>query len=160
MKNLFFTLSAVLFANIAISQTHQITKHNGEQLDVNFIKNENGLIYYSLNGSSEEVKISKYAVSKLTNKQTNQTQKISDKIIVDSKDDYKMVTVLPREKTIGLKEVASFTGVSTRTKGEPPIANKNQTAMRIKSKSASNGYPFVSIVEKGNGKYEAVAYAY
>ncbi|MEG2100040.1 hypothetical protein [Flavobacterium oncorhynchi] len=160
MKNLFFTLSAVLFANIAISQTHQITKHNGEQLDVNFIKNENGLIYYSLNGSSEEVKISKYAVSQLTNKQTNQTQKISDKIIVDSKDDYKMVTVLPQEKTIGLKEVASFTGVSTRTKGEPPIANKNQTAMRIKSKSASNGYPFVSIVEKGNGKYEAVAYAY
>ncbi|RXM45336.1 hypothetical protein BOW57_06640 [Flavobacterium sp. YO64] len=157
---LFFTLSAVLFANIAISQTHQITKHNGEQLDVNFIKNENGLIYYSLNGSSEEVKISKYAVSQLTNKQTNQTQKISDKIIVDSKDDYKMVTVLPQEKTIGLKEVASFTGVSTRTKGEPPIANKNQTAMRIKSKSASNGYPFVSIVEKGNGKYEAVAYAY
>ncbi|RXM49334.1 hypothetical protein [Flavobacterium sp. YO12] len=160
MKNLFFTLLAVLFANIAISQTHQITKHNGEQLDVNFIKNENGLIYYSLNGSSEEVKISKYAVSQLTNKQTNQTQKISDKIIVDSKDDYKMVTVLPQEKTIGLKEVASFTGVSTRTKGEPPIANKNQTAMRIKSKSASNGYPFVSIVEKGNGKYEAVAYAY
>ena len=32
--------------------------------------------------------------------------------------------------------------------------------MRIKSTSASNGYPFVSIVEKGNGKYEAVAYAY
>jgi hypothetical protein len=102
MKNVFFTL-AILFANIAISQTHQITKHNGEQLDVNFIKNENGLVYYSLNGSSEEIKISKHAVSSITNKQTKQTQKISDKVIVDSKDDYKMVTVLPQEKTIGLK---------------------------------------------------------
>lgn len=158
MKNLFFTL-AILFANIAISQTHQITKHNGEKLDVNFIKNENGLIYYSFNGSAEEHKISKYAVSQITNKQTNQTQKISDKVIVDSKSDYSMVTVLSQEKTIGLKQAANFTGVSTKTKGEPPIANKNHTAMRIKTKSASNGYPFVSIIEK-DGKYEAVAYVY
>lgn len=150
----------MLFANVAISQTHQITKHNGEQLDVNFIKNENGLIYYSFNGSSEEVKISKHAVSSITNKQTKTTQKVSDKIVVDSKDDYKMVTVLPQEKTIGLKQVTSFTGVSTRTKGEPPIANQKQTAMRIKSKSASNGYPFVSIVDKGDGKYEATTYVY
>jgi len=159
MKILYFTL-AMLFANVAISQTHQITKHNGEQLDVNFIKNENGLIFYSLNGSSEEVKISKHAVSSITNKQTKTTQKISDKIVVDSKDDYKMVTVLPQEKTIGLKQAASFTGVSTRTKGEPPIANQKQTAMRIKTKSASNGSPFVSIVDKGDGKYEAVTYVY
>ena len=158
MKNLFFTL-AILFANIAISQTHQITKHNGEELDVNFIKNENSLIYYSFNGSAEEHKISKYAVSTITNKQTNQTQKISDKVIVDSKSDYSMVTVLPQEKTIGLKQAANFTGVSTKTKGEPPMANQNHTAMRIKTKSASNGYPFVSIIEK-DGKYEAVAYVY
>ncbi|WP_289663978.1 hypothetical protein [Flavobacterium panacagri] len=159
MKILYFTL-AMLFANVAISQTHQITKHNGEQLDVNFIKNENGLIYYSLNGSSEEVKISKHAVSSITNKQTKTTQKVSDKIVVDSKDDFKMVTVLPQEKTIGLKQAASFTGVSTRTKGEPPIANQKQTAMRIKTKSASNGSPFVSIVDKGDGKYEATTYVY
>ncbi|MFD2942266.1 hypothetical protein [Flavobacterium notoginsengisoli] len=159
MKILYFTL-AMLFANVAISQTHQITKHNGEQLDVNFIKNENGLIYYSLNGSSEEVKISKHAVSSITNKQTKTTQKVSDKIVVDSKDDFKMVTVLPQEKTIGLKQAASFTGVSTRTKGEPPIANQKQTAMRIKTKSASNGSPFVSIIDKGDGKYEATTYVY
>jgi hypothetical protein len=158
MKNVFFTL-AILFANIAISQTHQISKHNGDELDVNVIKQENGLIYYSVNGSYEEHKISKYAVSKITNKQTNQTQKISDKVIVDSKSDYKMVTVLPQEKTIGLKQAANFSGVTTKTKGEPPIANQNQTALRIKTQSASKGYPFVSIVEN-DGKYEAVAYMY
>lgn len=158
MKTVFFTL-AILFANIAISQTHQITKHNGEQLDVNFIKNENGLIYYAENGSFEEQKISKYAVSKITNKKTNQTQKITDKVIVDSKSDYKMVTVLPQEKTIGLKQAANFKGVSTKTKGEPPMANQKNTAMRIKTQLASKGYPFVSIVEN-DGKYEAVAYVY
>lgn len=158
MKNVFFTL-AILFANIAISQTHQISKHNGEELDANFIKQENGLIYYSLNGSAEEHKITKYAVSKITNKQTNQTKKISDRVVVDSKSDYKMVTVLSQEKTIGLKQAANFSGISTKTKGEPPIANQNQTALRIKTQSASKGYPFVSIVEN-DGKYEAVAYMY
>lgn len=159
MKILFFTLS-ILFTNVAISQTHQITKHNGEELEVNFIKHENDLLHYSVNGSFEEHKISQHAVSHLTNKQTNQTQKISDKIIVDSKSDYKLVKVLPHEKTIGLKQVANFSGVSTKTKGEPPIANQNHTAMRIKTQSASNGYPFVSIIEKGDGKYEAIAYVY
>lgn len=159
MKNLFFILT-ILFANIAISQTHQITKHNGEEVDVNFIKHENDLIHYSLNGNFEEQKISKYAVSKITNKQTNQTQKISDKIIVDSKSDYKLVTVLSPEKTIGLKQVGNFSGISTRTKGEPPIANQNNTYMRIKMQSASSGYPFVSIVENSDGKYEALAYVY
>ncbi|MFG4000705.1 hypothetical protein B0A67_07220 [Flavobacterium aquidurense] len=159
MKIIFFTLS-ILFANIAISQTHQITKHNGEQLDVNFIKLENDLVYYSLNGSAEEHKITKYAVSQITNKQSSKTEKVSDKIIVDSKSDYKSVTVLSQDKTVGLKQVANFTGVSTKTKGEPPIANQKNTAMRIKTQSASNGYPFVSIVEKGDGKYEAVAYVY
>lgn len=158
MKNVFFTL-AILFANIAISQTHQISKHNGEELDVNFIKHENDLIHYSLNGSFEEHKITKYAISKITNKQTNQMQKISDKVIVDSKSDYKMVTVLPQEKTIGLKQAANFTGISTKTKGEPPMSNQNHTVMRIKTQSASKGYPFVSIVEN-DGKYEAVAYVY
>ena len=158
MKNVFFTL-AILFANIAISQTHQISKHNGEELDVNFIKQENGLIYYSLNGSAEEHKITKYAVSKIINKQTNQTKKITDRVVVDSKSDYKMVTVLSQEKTIGLKQAANFSGISTKTKGEPPIANQNQTALRIKTQSASKGYPFVSIVEN-DGKYEAVAYMY
>jgi len=158
MKILFFTLS-ILFTNIAISQTHQISKHNGEQLDVNFIKHENDLLHYSLNGSFEEIKISKHAVSHVTNKQTKQTQKISDKIIVDSKSDYKLVQVLPQEKTIGLKKAANFSGVSTKTKGEPPIALQNHTALRIKTQSASSGYPFVSIVEK-DGKYEAIAYVY
>lgn len=159
MKNLFFTL-AILFANIAISQTHQIIKHNGEQQDVNFIKVDNDLVYYSLNGSAEEKKISKYAVSQLIDKQTNQSQMISDKVTVDSQSDYKFVKVLSQDKTLGLKQVASFSGVSTKTKGETPIANKNQTALRIKTESASNGYPFVSIVERADGKYDAIAYVY
>lgn len=159
MKVFYFTLS-LLFANIAISQTHQISKHNGEELDVNFIKHENDLIYYALKGSAEEHKISKHAISKITNKQTNQTQKITDKVIVDSKSDYKLVTVLSKEKTIGLKQAENFTGFSTKTKGQPPIVNEGHTALRIKTRSASNGFPFVSITEKADGKYEAVGYTY
>lgn len=158
MKTIIFTLS-FLFANIAISQTHQIIKHNGEELDVNFIKHENDLLHYSLNGSFEEIKISKHAVSHVTNKQTKQTQKISDKVVVNSKSDYKLVQVLPQEKTIGLKQAASFKGVSTKTKGEPPIAQQAHTANRVKTLSASGGYPFVTIVEN-DGKYEAVAFIY
>ena len=159
MKVVIFTLS-ILFANIVISQTHQITKHNGEELDVNFIKHENDLLHYSLPGSFEEQKISKHAVSYLTDKQNNQSEKVTDKIIVDSKSDYNLVKVLQKHQTLGLKEATTFSGDSSKTKGESKIALQKHTANRIRIQSASNGYPFVSIVENDNGKYEAVAYVY
>lgn len=159
MKTIFFTLS-ILFVNIGFSQTHLISKHNGEQVEANFIKSENDLIYYALPQSGEEHKISKYAVSQLTNKQTNQTQKVSEKIVVDSKADYKSVKVLGEDKVIGLKKVNNFSGVATKTKGDSKLAQQNHTAMRIKMKAASNGYPFVSINQKPDGQYEAIAYMY
>jgi hypothetical protein len=159
MKTIFFTLS-ILFVNIGIAQTHLISKHNGEEVAANFIRSENDLIYYALPQSGEEHKISKYAVSQLTNKQTNQIQKVSDKIVVDSKADYKVVRVLSQDKMIGLKKVNNFNGVATKTKGDSKLAQQNHTAMRIKMQAASNGYPFVSIDQRPDGKYEAVAYMY
>ena len=41
-------------------------------------------------------------------------KKISDKVLVDSKSDYKFVTVLPQEKTTGLKQVANFSSKAAR----------------------------------------------
>lgn len=155
-----FLVLGLLFTSFAFSQTHQIIKHNGEQFDVNYIKQDNDLIYYSLNGSQEELTISKYAVSVLNEKANSKSESISPKIVVADKKDYSSVKVLKPNQTIGLKEVATFTGLSTKTKGESPLALKENTERRIKTKSADNGYPFVSIVEKPDGKYQAVAYVY
>ena len=151
---------AVLFTSAVFSQTHEIVKHNGEQLDVNFVKHEDGLLHYSLEGSQEQLKISKHAVSFLKDKATSKSELITPKIVVADKKDYHLVQVLESHHTIGLKEADTFEGVLTKTKGETPLALKDQTQRRIKTKSATNGYPFVSIVEKPNGIYQAVVYVY
>ncbi|MCV9929684.1 hypothetical protein OIU83_18625 [Flavobacterium sp. LS1R49] len=155
-----FLILGILFTSFAFSQTHKIVKHNGEQLDVNYIKQDNDLLYYSLNGSMEQFTISKYAVSSLNENGSSKSESISPKIIVSNKKDYSSVKVLKPSQTIGLKEVEIFSGMATKTKGESPLALREQTERRIKTKSADNGYPFVSIVEKPDGKYQAVAYIY
>lgn len=155
-----FLILGLLFTSFAFSQTHQIIKHNGEQLDVNYIKQDNDLIYYSLNGSQEQLTISKYAVAALNENGSSKLKTISPKIVIADKREYNSVKVLKPSQTIGLKEVETFTGLSTKTKGESPLALKEHTERRIKTKSAVNGYPFVSIVEKPDGMYHAIAYVY
>lgn len=155
-----FLILGLLFTSFAFSQTHQIIKHNGEELDVNYIKQDNDLIYYSLNGSQEQLTISKYAVATLNEKASAKSELISPKIIVADKKEYNSVKVLKPSQTIGLKQVETFSGLSTKTKGESPLALKEHTERRIKTKSAGSGYPFVSIVEKSDGMYHAIAYVY
>lgn len=155
-----FLILGLLFTSFAFSQTHEILKHNGEKIDANYIKQDNDLIYYSLNGSQEQFTISKYAVSSLKEKASSKSESISPKIVVADKKDYGLVKVLKPSQTIGLKEVETFSGLSTKTKGESPLALKEHTERRIKTKSADNGYPFVAIVEKSDGKYQAIAYVY
>jgi hypothetical protein len=155
-----FLVLGIFFTSFGFSQTHQIIKHNGEQLDVNFIKQDNDFLYYSLNGSLEQFAISKYAVSSLNEKASSKSESVSPKIIVSDKIDFSSVKVLKLSQTVGLKEVENFSGLLTKTKGESPLALKEQTERRIKSRSADNGYPFVSFVEKSDGKYYAIGYVY
>ena len=43
MKNLFIAFT-ILFTTSLIAQTHQIIKHDGETIDINFIKTANNLV--------------------------------------------------------------------------------------------------------------------
>ena len=67
MKNLFIAFT-ILFTTSLIAQTHQIIKHDGETIDINFIKTANNLVYYTLPQSAEEKTISQYAVAQLKQK--------------------------------------------------------------------------------------------
>ena len=72
MKNL-LTLLAILLTAQLFAQTHEIIKHDGEKLNVNFIKIESNLVYYTLPNSMEEQKISRYAVAQLNEKSNEQS---------------------------------------------------------------------------------------
>jgi hypothetical protein len=159
MKNI-VTVLIVLFTTSLMAQTHEILKHNGEKLEVNFIKSENNLLYYSNPTSFEEHKVSIYAVAQLIEKSKNIPQSISENIQLNKKSDYKKVIILKESETIGLKkteEISSFIG---KAKGQPDYVIRQMVENRLKQKAASKGQPFIVIFSNDTENLKAITYTY
>lgn len=152
---LLLTIHAPFFA-----QTDEIIQHNGGKTEVHFIKIENNLMYYSLPGSFEERKISKYAVSQLNNKSKNSSQMISEKIQVSAKSDANKIIVLNAIETIGLKKGDAISLFPALTKGQPFYLAKELAEKRLKEKAAASGYPFIVIEANNQNELKAVAFTY
>ena len=159
MKTSVFTL-LVLSTSSLLAQTHQMTKHDGESVDINFIKTEKSLLYYTLPQSSEEQFISKYAVARLLDKSKNTSVIVSEKIQLNSKSDYRKVIVLQKNQTTGLKELGLITSFYSGTKGESPLAFADNGKKRLKENAALRGAQFIVILSNEPKQLKAVLYSY
>lgn len=159
MKNL-LTVVAVLLTAQLFAQTHEITKHNGEKLEINFIKIENNMVHYALPNSMEEHKISRYAINQLNEKAKNNSKLISEKIILTKKSDYKKVVVLKESETIGLKKSDDLTSYLEKAKGETRWSRSEMGENRLKQDAAQKGYQFIVITSNKSDKLKAIAYTY
>lgn len=159
MKNI-ITAIAVFFTAQLFAQTHEIVKHNGEKLEANFIKIENNLVHYSLPNSSEQHKISLYAVAQLNEKSKKHSKVVSEKINLTEKPDYKKVIVLKESETIGLKkseDLKSYVGVA---KGETRWTLSEMGENSLKQNAAKKGYQFIVITSNKKDNLKAIAYTY
>jgi hypothetical protein len=152
---LMLTITASLMA-----QTHEITKHDGKTMDVNFIKTENNLLYYSTAESSEEKKISQFAISQLHEKSKKEAKTISEKITLSGKADYTKVIVLKPSQTEGLQESGVITSFLGRTKGETNQSFLDQAEKRLKQNAALKGSQFIVIISDKPKELKAVMYTY
>ncbi|HBK83206.1 MAG TPA: hypothetical protein DDZ41_06350, partial [Flavobacterium sp.] len=160
LKNL-ITIIALLFTVHFFAQTHEIIKHNGDKLVVNYIKTENNLIYYAFPNSMEEHKISKYAVAQLTEKtKNNTTTVVSEKITINEKANYNDVITLQESETVGLKKVEDIKGYLGVAKGENRFALSEKGVLNLKQNAAQKGYQFIVITSNKKDNLKAVAYTY
>lgn len=160
MKIIILSLSLFIGCN-AFAQTHQLVQHDGMVKDVNFIKQEQNLLFYSNPESQEQKSISINAVAVVKNLKSSEKQNISTKNQINSKDDYLKVVVLEKqEQAAGLKVVEQFEGQLNKAKGISVWEQYDNTKRAVKYRAAEKGYPFVFIVKKGNGSYQATAYNY
>jgi hypothetical protein len=159
MRNIFTILALSLTVSV-MAQTHEITKHNGETMKVNFIKIENNLVYYTNIESNEEKKVSQFAISQLHEKSKNEIKTISEKIMPSGKADYTKVIVLNASQTEGLRESGTLTSFLGRTKGETNQSFKDGAARRLKQNAADKGYPFIVILSTKSKDLKAVMYTY
>jgi hypothetical protein len=159
MKNIITAIVALATVQI-FGQTHEIIKHDGEKLDINFIKIENNLVYYSLPSSTEEKKISKYAVAQLNEKSKNSSQIISEKIYLTDKSDYKKVIVLNESETIGLKKSNDLSSYWGKVKGQSKPTLSEMGEKRLKENAALKGDPFIVITSNKTDDLKAITYTY
>lgn len=159
MKNLFIAFT-ILFTTSLIAQTHQIIKHDGETMDINFIKTANNLVYYTLPQSTEEKTISQYAVAQLNEKSKSDSKIISEKIQLNGKSDYKKVVVLKKHQTIGLKESGIITSFYGGTKGESSLSFSDNGEKRLKQNAALKGSAFIVILSNKPKDLKAAIYTY
>ena len=159
MKNLFIAFT-ILFTTSLIAQTHQIIKHDGETIDINFIKTANNLVYYTLPPSAEVKTISQYAVAQLNQKSKSDSKILSEKIQLNGKSDYKKVVVLKKHQTIGLKESGVITSFYGGTKGESSLSFSDNGEKRLKQNAALKGSQFIVILSNKPKDLKAVIYTY
>lgn len=158
MKNLILFLF-IIFSVTLFPQTHTLVKHNGEKLNVNFIKNTNNTVYYNSGKDQVEQSISSFAVAEVINTTTNKSTKISDKIVINGEQDYNKVIVIASTATTGLSS-SKQTTVPNRIKGQTPLAIQQQNLVALKRKAAKEGLPFVAVVEKNRTESSATMYTY
>lgn len=159
MKNLLVAIAVLVTAPL-LAQTHEITKHNGEKLEINFIKIKNNIIYYSAPESLEEKKISKYAVAQLNEKSKINSQIISEKIHVSAKSDFKKVVVLKESETIGLKKGDTLNSFFGKIKGQSRLSLLEMGEKWLKENAALKGNQFIVILSNKTDNLKAVTYTY
>jgi hypothetical protein len=159
MKNL-LALIAVLFTAQLSAQTHEIVKHNGEKLDVNYIKMAKNIVYYALQNSMEEHRISRYAVAQLNEKAKNNSKIISEKINLTENLDYKKVIVLKESEVIGLTKSESIKGYHTIAKGETRWSLAQVGEKQLKQNAVKKRCPFIVITSNKKDNLKAIGYTY
>lgn len=100
MKKPMLFLSFLILLSISLTaQTDKVYLHNGEMLEVNVNSVTNGVVSYQYPSESVIQEVSTNMVEKITYS-SGRTQKVSDKIVINSKNDWKKVIVTHLESEI------------------------------------------------------------
>lgn len=150
-----FVILAVLMAVSITAQTHEILKHNGERVLINYIKTDTNLIYFSNPNSSEEVKISTYVVQSLTEKSTGKIQDVSSKLKTN-----KEVIFLKNNEIDGLQKIAHISVFLGRPKGMSFNDLSVLKKKRLQEKAIQKGAVFIVITSETFDTTQADLYSY
>jgi hypothetical protein len=174
MKRAIVTLLAVFTVFIGFSQTatpnDKIYKHSGEVIQLKIIKVGEGVITFKYPNEDAEQTIGKLAVDRIEYG-SGRIEKISDKIVVNGKDDWEKVQMVTDENIIlGLRKGEELTG---KTSGwvnyNTQAGADNKATKHIKESAAELNAPYILITADKNssnwrgvsqGLKKGVAYTY
>lgn len=154
MRKIFLSLVGSLVVLFAMAQNNdKMYKHDGEKLDVKIVKVAEYTIIYKFPGEDAEQTIGKLAVAKLVYG-SGRTEQVSDKVVVNSKDDWEAVQIIEdKTQIIGLKKKDEIRGKTSgflnyHTAG---TADKKSTK-KLKEAAAEMGAPFILMTSDNDAR--------
>lgn len=132
-------------ASFANSETpDKLYKHDGETLDAKIIRVGEYTVTYSYVGETAEQVISKYAINKIVYG-SGRTEKVSDKIVVSSEDDWESVVILEDKSQIsGLSKKDEISGKTSGIFSMQTFGSADKKAQKkLKQAAAKLGCPFI-----------------
>lgn len=145
MKN--FLLTLALFISISVvAQNDKIEMHNGKTVEGSVVRVTDFTIVYKYAGEDAEQSVGKYAVAKIVYGKSGREEKISDKIVVSSKDDWESVVLLiDKSEATGLVKADEIKGKTSMINYRSAANSDKKSQQRLKEEAAAMGCPFVLI---------------
>lgn len=148
----FLALAMMSVASFAADTPDKLYKHSGETIDAKVIRVGEYTITFAYAGETAEQVISKYAVEKIVYG-SGRSEKITEKIVVGSEDDWENVIVLEdKEQSAGLSKKDEISGKTSGLMSFQTFGSADKKALKkMKQAAAKMGCPFVFIsADKNN----------
>ncbi len=109
MKKLFTTF-LLAFAMVAAFASDKIFFHGGKIVDGEVVRVEEFIVVFKYTGETAEQTIGKKAIEKIQYS-SGRTEQISEKIVINGKDDWEKVEILlDKSEIVGLKKIGEVKG--------------------------------------------------
>jgi len=129
---------------VSFAQSDIITKHSGETINGKVVKVDEFVITYKYDGEDAENTISKYAIEKIVYGKSNRTEKVTDKIVVSSSEDWEKVIIFEDKSYIaGLTRVDEIKGKTALINFQTGNTGDRKADKKLKMAAATLGCPFI-----------------
>ena len=138
-------LLVMLFFGIAMNaQVDKIFKHNGEVVNGKVIKLDEFTIIFKYDGEDAENTISKYAVEKIVYGKSGRVENVTDKITINSEDDWEKVVIVEDIAYIsGLKKEGEVRGKTGLINYHTGNTGDKKAEKKLKMAAAAMGCAFI-----------------
>lgn len=149
VKKMMFLVAFVFGAITLFAQSDLITRHNGEVIKGNVLRENEYTIVYTYENETSENTISKYAVEKIVFGKSGRVEKVTDKIIVNGENDWEKVIILEEKSYIaGLKKVEEIRGKTAFINMQTGNTGDVKAMKKLKMAAAALNCPFILITSE------------
>ena len=140
-----FLLLAIAFTSFAVNaQVDKIYKHSGEVVNGKVMRLDEYTVVFKYDGEDAENTIGKYAIEKIVYGKTGRVEDVTEKIIINSEEDWEKVVILEDKSYIaGLKKVGEVRGKTGLINFQTGNTGDKKAQKKLKMDAAKQGCPFV-----------------